>query len=710
MKLTARLALSQLKVNKRRTIWTLVGIVLSSAMLMTIYGLGFGTGMDWIDRISHNSEFRTVYFAFISGIATVMSIFVLAISVIVISNAFRVSANERMMQFGILKSTGATKSQIMQTVVYEGLFLTTIGIPIGILIGVGVQFISVGMMNDIIEPLLSFDDLDQGMIMHFIWSWGAVFLAIGISFLTIFLSAWLPARKAAAISAISAIRGIGEVQIKNKKVRGGTVVKKAFGVEGTLARTFLKRSKRNFRATVIAISFSVAIFIVAGGFFDQMMHFSEIQWGGVEANVGLSARLQGVVELNCDAVDRVERWARWGWTSHNPNTGVTQCFINVEAEATMVTTADFQEINGNIAGILNEGDSLVGLGMGHGVYGTVLTVSELAHQMPMILEEGVWGFDGESQEFSVQFIVMNETFAYQMAELAGVPVGSNILLNQSRHWMQDQRVIEHELLDFNYQTLEITTWDSDLNELVFSHGIELHGQITPDLLPAEFSSSGGWPTHLRILVPETSIYLMEWWIQTEDSARISEEGGVLLYDVAGDIESDLIAGFIQEGLDFVDVSAGWIQAIDVDAAAAVTRNTMGLVMFFVFAFVGVLILIGLTNVISTISENVKTRAGEFAVLQSVGMTGDGIKRMLNLESVFSSLRALIVGVPIGILGNLGVYLAMTNMGVFSFSIPWLWIISSVIAIFLVTWATMRYSAGRLKNQNIIETIRSGSGM
>jgi len=132
MKLTARLALSQLKVNRRRTIWTLMGIVLSTAMLMTIYGLGFGTGLDWVDRISHNSELREVYFAFIRGLAMVMSVIVIAISIIVISNAFRVSASERMMQFGILKSAGATKGQIMQTMIYEGIFLTIVGIPIGV--------------------------------------------------------------------------------------------------------------------------------------------------------------------------------------------------------------------------------------------------------------------------------------------------------------------------------------------------------------------------------------------------------------------------------------------------------------------------------------------------------------------------------------------------------------------------------------------------
>jgi len=709
MKLTARLALSQLKVNRRRTIWTLLGITLSTAMLMTIYGLGYGSGMDWLDRINYGSDFRAVYFAFVSALAGLMSVFVIAISVIVISNAFRVSASERMSQFGILKSTGATKLQIMKTVVYEGLFLTTIGIPIGVFIGVLAQLFSVNMINNVMEPMLSAADIEYGFIMEFIFSWGALFLAVGVSLFTVFLSAWLPAKKAASVSAIDAIRGTGEVQITNKKVRGGGVVKKAFGIEGVLARTFLKRSKRNFRATVIAMSFSVAIFIVAGSFFNQMSHFAIIQWGGVDANVATSLRLQGIIEVDCEDAHLNERWERWGSHGTNWETGEPQCQIPIESEKTMVTTADFQGLNVGISEFLNEGDRLVGLGMGHGTYGTVIPASDLARDMPLILEDW-WGFDDVTQEFSVQLIVVNETLAQEMAELAGVPVGSNILLNQTRHWLQDNRVIEAEMLDFDYQTLDITVWDDDLQAPVLSHQIELHGQITPDVMPAVFGSTGSWPTQLRILVPEANIFLMEWWIETDEASRVAEATEAHLTAFMANMETDIGAGFVQNDVDFLSLHAGWLNVIDLDLASTYTRNIVGLVMFFIFAFVGALILIGLTNVISTISENVKTRSKEFAVLQSVGMTGGGIGRMLNLESIFSGMKALLFGVPLGILGSYGVYLAMSNMGIFDFNVPWLWMITAVVAVFITTWSTMRYAAGRLRNQNIIETIRSGSGM
>jgi len=140
------------------------------------------------------------------------------------------------------------------------------------------------------------------------------------------------------------------------------------------------------------------------------------------------------------------------------------------------------------------------------------------------------------------------------------------------------------------------------------------------------------------------------------------------------------------------------------------RNILQLVTFFLFAFVGALILIGLTNVISTISENVKNRSKEFAVLQSIGMTNDGISKMLNLETVFASVRSVLFGVPLGIYGSYLIQVQMTNVVVSNFYIPWLWLIISIITVFIVTWITVRFASSKLKKQNIIETIRNGSGM
>jgi putative ABC transport system permease protein len=67
-------------------------------------------------------------------------------------------------------------------------------------------------------------------------------------------------------------------------------------------------------------------------------------------------------------------------------------------------------------------------------------------------------------------------------------------------------------------------------------------------------------------------------------------------------------------------------------------------------------------------------------------------------------------VPLGILGSYGVFTAMANVQIHRFYLPWTWLIISIITVFIVTWVTMRFAVHKLKNQNIIETIRNGSGV
>jgi putative ABC transport system permease protein len=134
------------------------------------------------------------------------------------------------------------------------------------------------------------------------------------------------------------------------------------------------------------------------------------------------------------------------------------------------------------------------------------------------------------------------------------------------------------------------------------------------------------------------------------------------------------------------------------------------IMFFVYGFVGMLTLIALTNVISTISANVRARSGEFAVLESVGMTKRGLWRMLNLESILCSVRSLLFGVPLGIVGAYAAYRAMGLQAEVVFSFPWLAVCECALGVFVITWVTMRYAANRLRGGSIVDAIRAEDGV
>jgi len=114
----------------------------------------------------------------------------------------------------------------------------------------------------------------------------------------------------------------------------------------------------------------------------------------------------------------------------------------------------------------------------------------------------------------------------------------------------------------------------------------------------------------------------------------------------------------------------------------------------------------LTNVISTISTNIRSRSREFAILRSVGITDGGLKRMLNLESILCSIKSLMYGLPLGILGSYLVYNALEMPVDMSYELPWIQIIQCTIGVFFISWVVMRYSAFRLRGGSIIEGIRA----
>jgi putative ABC transport system permease protein len=126
---------------------------------------------------------------------------------------------------------------------------------------------------------------------------------------------------------------------------------------------------------------------------------------------------------------------------------------------------------------------------------------------------------------------------------------------------------------------------------------------------------------------------------------------------------------------------------------------------FLYSFVVLLTLIGLTNVISTMSTNVRMRSKEFAVLQSVGMTYSGLRRMLNLESIMCSGKSLIIGLPIAIVLTYLINLPIRSVFPVPYQLPWLAAIWCIAVVFGITWITMRYSASQLQRRNVIETIR-----
>ena len=662
MKLTKKLASSQLRINRKRTIWTLLGIALSTAMITAVYGFAV-SGYFAIIEILDGSNIRREYMVTVAFISAVLSFIIVVASVIVISNSFRVSAGQRLKQFGILKSVGATKKQIVEIIMNESVLLSLMGIPAGIALGLFVQFVGLEIANFLLGSMNRHSP-GSDLIFNFVVAWQAILASIAVAFVTILLSAWLPARKAAKIAAIDAIRGTGETKIKRSQVRANWFVKKLFGFEGMLASKSLKRSKRNFRATVVSLTISIVLFIGVSSFGAQLNRMTKLVIRASDANVvGIFSSSSMIVEREDGTILRK--------------------FETLSSEDAEIITERLREFPNT---------TVFGAGDNGGTWAFSAPIPrEMLTQKYYEWFAPLYGIETEAFNMVINLITLDAESYAEVCRLAGVPLGSNILINYSRERVYD-RWTEFTPFVFSEQILQIPMIENGVKDSSELQDLPLHGVLEVGNIPrnVQYVSRGS----VNIIVPSLDSGRYRWLAASADPNGFTEFArGVLDEFISRDSE--------------INVNVG---VHNIAAEENMQRNIALLVMVFTFGFVGMLTLIGLTNVISTISANVRSRAREFAVLRSVGMTCGGLNRMLNLESILCSAKSLLIGLPLGVLASYLIYQGIMASVYFAFEFPWLPVVQSVLAVFVITWVTMRFAATRLRTDNIVETIRTDSGL
>ena len=135
------------------------------------------------------------------------------------------------------------------------------------------------------------------------------------------------------------------------------------------------------------------------------------------------------------------------------------------------------------------------------------------------------------------------------------------------------------------------------------------------------------------------------------------------------------------------------------------RNTIILVSIFLYGFITVISLIGITNIINTINTNMSLRRREMASLKSIGMTSKEFNKMINLEVILYSTKSLVYAIPLGIIGSFIVYKAFASGNDYGFIFPYQAILISIVAVFILVYIIMNVSLKKAKNENIIDIIK-----
>ena len=207
------------------------------------------------------SERILVMFAFVLAVVIVASI-------ILIYNAFAMSLSEKVRYLGMLASVGATKAQKRGAIIFEGFIMGIIGIPIGIITGIGASFF---LFKRVSSLLVNSGSIGEGSgvsmdIIIYPWIIGAV-AALGA--ITILISCIVPMFKASKITPIDAIRKQSEIKVSSRKLKSPKIIRAIFGYEGELANKNIKRNGKKSRVIIISMTISIVVFLTVNGFLSE---------------------------------------------------------------------------------------------------------------------------------------------------------------------------------------------------------------------------------------------------------------------------------------------------------------------------------------------------------------------------------------------------------------------------------------------------------
>lgn len=588
---------------------------------------------------------------------SLMGIVIFVISLIMIStiaviyNSFNISVIERISQFGLLRSIGATPKQIRTIVLKEAGILSAIGIPIGLLSGVAAMKIVFHII-----ALLVGNNIDILGDMEVSFSIIVFGISIILGLVTVFLSAIIPARQAGKVSPLDAVRNTGDIKKERFKVgKSSKIIRKIFGIEGEIAHKNLRRNRKRFIITVFSMVISIILFITFSTFSDYIFKIGAIDSGKI-ADYKLFGKLDSEFdEIYKDLMD-IEDVERVYKVRHE--NGEALLGANKISKKLIEYNPDILNAKeNNLVPILNVGLYTIG--------------DDNFDILKGLLNSGRIDKDKLNEN---GVLVINNTYTYKgdtgiQTLIEGFNLKEGDSFNFASYRGDDNReyteftvvgVLEKGILDFKYN--DNTAINIIVSEKVWDK--IYYGENKKEELDKPFSI-------LNVEIKE-----------------------------GGDKEN------IKTYLDEIEDKMPELQVIDIAERAKQERNMAIVMSIFLYGFITLIALISAINILNTISTNILLRTKEIAMIKAVGMAQKGIRKMVAFESLFYGLYATIFGGTIGVGLTYILHTFFIGISEFEYRLPWKNVAITCIASGLIALISGAYPLKRINENIIVESMKA----
>lgn len=592
---------------------------------------------------------------------SILGILIFIVSLIMIStiaviyNAFNISVLERISQFGLLRSIGATPKQIKSIVLKEAAILSGISIPIGLFSGV--------FAMKIVIYVISMLKSDLGILrdMKIVISPTVFIISTIVGLITVFLSAIGPAKQAGRVSPLEAVRNTGEIKKESfKKIKSSKLARKFLGIEGEIAYKNLRRNRKRFIITVFSMVISIALFITFSTFSDFMFKIGAIDsadMGDFNIYGEMGDRSEEVYTklMELEDVDRVYKVV-------GTNGEVLLEEEQISHKIIEMSPYMFEDKIDNLTRVSNIEITTIG--------------DDNFQVLKGLLKSGTIDTDKLNKENGV--LVINNTYAYKGNSNARVLLeGYNLKVGDKIPFASYDQDIEGE--DTKYTELTVV------------------GVLEKGILGNEYSQNGS----INMITTEdvwNKLYEGE-----EDLSQNRRDSYTRMYiemSENGNREN------VSELLNELEDTIPGLSYIDAVERAKEARDASIVMSIFLYGFVTIIALISAINIINTISTNIILRTKEIAMIKAVGMTQGGIKRMISFESLFYGLYATIFGGTLGAGLTYILFRLVAGISEFEYKLPWQNVIIACVSASVITLLAGVYPLKRINEKIIIESIKA----
>lgn len=632
------------------------------------------------------ARFDSFLTAFYSLAAIIIALIVFG-SVSLIYNAFSISVSERTRQFGLLSSVGATRKQLRRMVLFEALTVSAVGIPLGILVGIGGIGITLLLIGDKFSSLVRAD-----IPMRICVSWQAVVIAAVIALVTVLISAWIPSKRATGVSAVEAIRRSMDIKASGRPVRTSKLAYKLFGLPGVLAGKHYKRNRKKYRTTVVSLFMSIVLFVSAAAFTDYMMESAEGGLASDQFDLIYAAESDASSAMTPDALLELL------FSEQNVTGGTyTKKQFLQGAISREYVTAMFADRFADF-GMEREDAAPKELSISGYLYFVADAEFNRLLEKYNLKEADYYDRDkplGIALDRNIEFDRRLEKFVtLDTLKGDGCAIEGLYYVEIDGYYRKDSRIDENGNKVVLYQNRDN---ENDIIELPYEESFAkytLRSEKTIEEAP--FFVSRSTPVAINMIYP----YSMLESVVPEAALNQFRYTEYFL------TSSNHTASFENLATVLTENGLSSRQLFDYAANVETNRNVVTIIRVFAYGFIVLISLIAAANVFNTISTNISLRRREFAMLKSVGMTQKGFRRMMNYECLLYGSKALLLGLPISCGITYLIYRAVTTAYETSFHLPWAAIGIAVLSVFLVVFATMMYSMSKVKKDNPIDALKN----